>query len=121
MRLVTFLDYRCPYCRVLSEFLLDAKSLSKSEVIFKEWPILGEASTIAARAALAARKQGRYTDFHQRLMGAGFLPTMGYVTAIANELQLDEARFLDDLDSPETTEALRRAARCSVRSRSAGS
>ena len=35
---------------------------------YKEWPILGESSVLAARAALAAAKQGQYFRVHARMI-----------------------------------------------------
>jgi S-adenosylmethionine:tRNA ribosyltransferase-isomerase len=42
-------------------------------VVYKEFPILGPDSLFAARAALAARLQGRYEAFHRALMAEGTL------------------------------------------------
>jgi protein-disulfide isomerase len=39
-------------------------------VLYKEFPILGAGSQFAARAALAAHKQGKYLPFHTALMQA---------------------------------------------------
>ena len=39
-------------------------------LVFKEFPILGPESTLAARAALASRAQGLYKPFHWALLGA---------------------------------------------------
>ena len=39
-------------------------------LVFKEFPILGPESTLAARAALASRAQGLYWPFHRALLGA---------------------------------------------------
>ena len=51
--IVVFTDYQCSVCKAtapaLQQLLADDK---KVQVIFKDWPILGEASTIAAHAAL---------------------------------------------------------------------
>lgn len=33
-------------------------------IVYKEFPILGEGSVFAARAALAAERQGQYQAFH---------------------------------------------------------
>ena len=59
--LVEFFDYQCQYCRrvvpSLQALLAEDQGL---KVVFKEFPILGEASVTAARAALAAREQDRY-------------------------------------------------------------
>ena len=41
-----------------------------------------EVSDLAARTALAAKRQGAYVAFHQRLMRAAFAPTPDYITEL---------------------------------------
>ena len=69
---VEFFDYRCPHCRRMAPVV---KALLAEDpgirLVYKELPILGEESTLAARAALAARGQGKYVDAHDRLFGHG--------------------------------------------------
>src|ERR1700740_2247184 len=63
--IVEFFDYRCPYCKQVHptiQKLLDQDR--KLRFVYKEFPVLGEQSDIAAHAALAARLQGRYEPFH---------------------------------------------------------
>ena len=59
---VEFFDYNCPYCRkgfkTLEKVMKQDKNL---RVVFKEFPIFGNASLTAARAALASKKQGNIT------------------------------------------------------------
>jgi protein-disulfide isomerase len=67
---VEFFDYNCPYCRRAKpeiEALLEADA--NVRLVYREWPILGEGSVFAARAALAAREQGLYEEFHWAMMG----------------------------------------------------
>ncbi|MEZ5960751.1 MAG: DsbA family protein [Hyphomonadaceae bacterium] len=67
--IVEFYDYRCAYCHAAMQWVLDlARTRRDIRVVFKELPILSDASMEAARAALAARPQGRYLQFHQALM-----------------------------------------------------
>lgn len=66
---VEFFDYNCPYCKVVTEPMLEAvKADGKARVVFKEMPILSEDSAIAARVALAAKKQGKYEEVHRAFM-----------------------------------------------------
>jgi protein-disulfide isomerase len=66
---VEFFDYRCPYCKQV-EPSLDAllKEDTKLRIVYKEFPILGDTSVYAAHVALAAKKQGKYAEFHRALM-----------------------------------------------------
>src|SRR6516165_3972360 len=67
--LVEFFDYRCPYCKQvqprLQELLAGDREL---RIAYKEFPILGPVSLTAARAALAAKQQGKYEAFHNAMM-----------------------------------------------------
>lgn len=95
-----FSDARCVNCRVVSPILAKLDAEPGVHVTWHEWPILGPMSVRAARAALAARVQGAYGLFHERLMGATLLPTESYLTRLAQEAGIDPARLLADMDSP---------------------
>ncbi len=67
--LVEFLDYQCGYCKSVWQDLADVvDSDGKVRVIYKDFPILGPASVTAAKAALAAQRQGKYQALHYALM-----------------------------------------------------
>jgi predicted DsbA family dithiol-disulfide isomerase len=109
VQIATFLDYRCPYCRVLAD-IMSKMTTDSVRVVYKEWPILGRGSVIGARAALAADRQGKYLAFHLRLMKSSFVPTEGSVEALAAELGLNVPQLRDDMNSDGTTFALQRNA-----------
>ncbi|HXR88065.1 MAG TPA: DsbA family protein [Stellaceae bacterium] len=100
--LVEFFDYRCPYCKQI-EPSLDAllKEDGKLRIVYKEFPILGEASVYAAHVALAAKKQGKYAEFHRAMMGTK--GDIGDETAlnVATSLGLDASRIKADMSAPE--------------------
>ena len=60
----------------------------KIKVVFRELPILSEASNDAALMALAAAKQGKYYAFHKTMFATG-RPTPSTIQAAANEVGLD--------------------------------
>ncbi|WP_299843032.1 DsbA family protein [uncultured Jannaschia sp.] len=99
---IEFFDYNCPYCRrakpVLSELMAEDPGV---RVVGREWPILGEGSVFAARAALAAREQGLYEPFHWALMGMSGRAERASVLRVAEEVGLDVARLLTDMEAPE--------------------
>ena len=109
MPLVTFFDYRCPYCKVLAG-ILQSMPLDNVRVIYREWAILGPQSVLAARAALAADRQDKYLALHDRLMRARLVITPDYIDAIATELGLDLAQLHRDMTTEATTYALQRTA-----------
>jgi predicted DsbA family dithiol-disulfide isomerase len=103
-----FTDYRCPYCRVLSRLLRDIEDEAAGavSVAWHEWPILGEASEQAARAALAARRQGAYAAFHARLMRSAFVPTPGFLERLSEQIGVDADRLLRDMQSASIAEEI---------------
>jgi protein-disulfide isomerase len=70
--LVEFFDYACGYCRAAVD---DVERLiredTKLKVVYREMPVLGQASYDAARAALAVAKQGKYAAFHKAMFAGG--------------------------------------------------
>ena len=67
--IVIFTDYQCPICKTTDPALMRLISRDpKVRVIFKDWPVFGVRSHAAARAAIAAHRQGRYLAFHAALM-----------------------------------------------------
>jgi len=76
-------------------------------VVYKEFAILGPQSVIAARAALAAKRQGKYHEFHDALMTAEQADAHS-VSAIAKELGLDEDKLARDMQDPAIVAQLER-------------
>jgi protein-disulfide isomerase len=104
---VEFFDYRCPYCKVVAGRLMDAaKADGKVRIVFKELPILGPESVFAARAALAARKQGKYLEFHMALMQAKERLGDEATLRIAGQVGLDLARLKRDMAEAEITRTI---------------
>ena len=67
--LVEFFDYQCPHCIDMVPVVESLiKNNSQLKVVYKEFPIRGPMSDFSARAALAAQKQGKYSEFHKALM-----------------------------------------------------
>ncbi len=75
-------------------------------LVYREWPILGEGSVFAARAALAARNQGLYEEFHWALMGMKGRAEESSVLRVAADIGLDIEQLRKDMDSPEIDEHL---------------
>jgi protein-disulfide isomerase len=107
--LVEFFDYNCPYCRRVAPTVVELEEADPGlRVVYKEFPILGPGSEFAARAALAARKQGRYVPFHNALMHATAQVTEQTVIEIAREVGLDTERLEQDMRDPAIEEAIAR-------------
>lgn len=100
--IVEFFDYNCPYCQRAAA---DVKALMATDsdirVVYREWPILGDGSVFAARAALASQKQGQYEAFHFALMEAKGRKTEASVLRIAKDVGLDLDKLTEDMKAPE--------------------
>ena len=104
---VTFFDYHCGSCKRAAHELLELVRVdSDVRLVFKEWPMLGADSRTAARAALAARAQGRYAEFHSALMSAGGLFNEPRVLTIAQRSGLDVQRLSREMQSPALDQEL---------------
>ena len=108
---VEFFDYNCPYCRqvapVIEQAVADDPQL---RIVYKEFPILGPDSLFAAKAALAAARQGKYGEFHKALYAARTRVTEAVVLKVAAETGLDIARLKSDMQQPDIEGSISRNA-----------
>ena len=103
--IVEFMDYKCGYCRIASQWISEARQAYGDQIrfVFKEYPILGEESRVASRAALAALNQGEdvYWRFHTAMIqSSGPLPA-GRIENFARLAGVDVDQMLEDMDNPE--------------------
>lgn len=102
---IEFFDYNCPYCkRVMPEVDALLAEDGNIRLVLREWPILGEGSVFAARAALASRKQGKYAELHAAMMGMRGKVEAETVLRVAAEVGLDVEKLKADMQSPEVEE-----------------
>ena len=101
---VEFTDYRCPYCRSMRGVILDLLRQERDvRVVVKPVPILGPASMMAARAALAAHLQGKFAPFHDALLALRGEIDEATLFQVAAEVGLDAARLRRDMAGLEVT------------------
>jgi protein-disulfide isomerase len=68
--IVLFTDYNCMHCRAAHKTIESVVAEDGNvRLVYREWPVLGPDSLLAAKAALAADFQGKYAAFHAALMG----------------------------------------------------
>ncbi|HEY6579192.1 MAG TPA: thioredoxin domain-containing protein [Rhizomicrobium sp.] len=106
--IVEFFDYNCPYCRAslpaMKKFYLTHKD---ARFAFIEFPIKGPLSTVAARAAMAARNQPeKYVAFHFALMSQEGSVDENTVYSVAKMTGIDLTRLKADMKSPKVDLAL---------------
>ena len=106
--LVEFFDYQCPYCKEV-EPSLEALARHDKELrfVYKEFPVLGPVSVTAARAALAARKQGKYVPFHRAMIALKGKLDDAAVFKTAASVGLDVERLKRDMKDPAIDRALK--------------
>jgi protein-disulfide isomerase len=107
--IVEFSDYQCPYCkRVHSSVQSVLKGDGKVKLVFKDLPILGEPSRIAALAALAARNQGKHLALHDALLEFGGKLDRAKIIEIAGSVGLDVTRLQKDMEDPKLPQIIER-------------
>jgi len=105
--IVEFFDYQCGYCKRLAGPL---RSLVEQDgdirLVMLEFPILGPESLVAAKAALAARRQGLYAPFHWALIGRRGTPDEAALREVADQVGLDWDRLQRDMRDPAIEKSL---------------
>ena len=96
-----FFDYSCGYCKRMFPAVVKAMEASKVRVVVKEFPILGPNSVLAAEYALAADRQGKYAEFHGKLMTAPGRLSPEFLDATATEVGLNLEQLKADAKGPE--------------------
>jgi protein-disulfide isomerase len=99
---VEFFDYRCGYCKKAAGAVTQLqKEDRRVRVIYKDFPILGDASELAAKAALASKLQGKHQAFHEALLAFKGDLTKDSILSLAGEVGLDVKRLEQDMANPE--------------------
>lgn len=108
--LVEFLDYRCGYCKKSHPEV--AKMLATDgniRLIVKEFPILGEQSTLASQFSIAVKNTAggdAYKNVTDALMSMNADINMATLTRLANTFGLDMAAIEDAMDGPQVAEEI---------------
>ncbi len=99
---VEFFDYNCGYCKRALEDINTVLEQDKNvRFIFKEYPILGPSSEVAARWAEAAHRQGKYFEFHQAVMHSMNPLNEENLEKIGKDVGLDVEKLKTDANSAE--------------------
>ncbi|MEI7712908.1 MAG: DsbA family protein [Rhodospirillales bacterium] len=98
---VEFFDVRCPYCKKLEPEMAKLLAADKGvKLVYKDLPILGPASTLGAKALLAAHRQNAYEKFRDAVMAMPGDIGMASLEAVAKKQGLDWAKMARDIDDP---------------------
>jgi protein-disulfide isomerase len=102
--IVEFFDYACPYCRdahpVLAQLMEDDPNI---RIVYKEFPVLGEASVFAARVGIAVHllAPDLYLDYHTAMFEARGRLSPEIALQTATEVGVDRTRLLEAVESDE--------------------
>jgi protein-disulfide isomerase len=100
--IVEFSDFQCPHCKHLQPVLKQIEEeYPQVKIYFKNYPITRAHpyAQIAAQAALAAGKQGKFWEFHDKLYGGDQdKESPSDLERYARQLKLDIARWKKDMD-----------------------
>ena len=104
---VEFFDYNCGYCkRAYEDVLALTESNKNARIVLMEMPILGPTSLDAAKWAMAAKKQGKYFEYHQALMETKLPKNEATFIKLAKEVGLDADKMKTDAASESVMEEI---------------
>ena len=109
LTLVEFSDFQCPYCAAaVPQIRAILKAYPKDvKLIFKQFPLqIHPQADLAAAAATAAQKQGKFWEMHDALYDSQDDLSRKHIMALAEKAGLDMKRFENDIDSTEVREAV---------------
>lgn len=102
--IVEFADFQCPFCAKVPAVIDEVLKAYPNEVkfVYKQLPLPMHPNAMsAARAALAANKQGKYWPMYEKLFENQRALDMESLKKYAQEVGLDMAQFDKDAASPE--------------------
>jgi len=107
--LALFTDFQCPYCARIVPLLNQVleKNKGKVKLVFKNFPLnTHQFARKAAAAALAAGKQGKFWELHDRLFQNYNRLNDQVVQEQAQQLGLDMQRFQKDMNDPQIAQVI---------------
>lgn len=107
LTIVDFADYQCAPCRKMEDVLNNLiKKDNHLRIIYIDYPMFGERSTFAAKAALAARSQNKYLELHEAMMHAKKPLTSKEVFSLAAAQGIDVEKLKTDMSSKRVLQHL---------------
>ena len=112
--MVVFSSFQCPSCQEFTQSIkcLESKYGDKLCIVFKNFPLSEKCNSLligdvqpgacdAAKAALAAKRQGKFWSFHDRFFSTGLSADDNSLKAIAKETGLNMELWETDRHSKE--------------------
>ena len=102
-----FSDYNCGYCkRIFNDLQAVLAEQPDVRLVVKEFPILAETSVLAAKAAIAAHRQGKFRQFHISMMTWRGKIDGDAIDAAVQKAGLDKNRLRKDMEDELTAAIL---------------
>lgn len=104
---VVFLDYNCPHCRRTHAEIMSWLSRNPDKSLrIVEFPVLGQGSLVAARAALAAHDSGQYDKVSAALVGVDGQNTPENIEQTLTKSGADVGAVLQGFNADSVTERI---------------
>jgi protein-disulfide isomerase len=103
--IIVFSDFQCPFCARVQPALDELRKRHPDDVrlVFRHMPLaMHPLARSAAKAAIAADRQGKFWRMHDFLFNLEGAPDERTVRKAVKRLRLDKRRFARDLASPKT-------------------
>lgn len=107
---VEFADFQCPFCARNTPLVKQILDTYPKEVnfVYKEFPLssIHKNAMNASKAAIAAKKQGKYWEMHDKLFENSGNLSEDNLKKFAKEVGLNVEQWQKDFDSPEVTKEI---------------
>ncbi len=101
-----FFDFNCGHCARQSDTINAVLAANNDvKVVYKNFPVLGPSSELAARAALAAHQQNKFKEFYSEVYKTRERSVEAF-KGIASRLGLDVDQWEKDLESEKVQQEL---------------
>lgn len=105
--IVEFFDYHCGFCKKSLAGLMKTVEDDKNiKLVLREFPVLGNDSRFAAKAAMAAIEQDKYMELHLEMMEAKGKLTRSRIENMVIKVGMDLVRFNQDVSNPDYEKVL---------------
>lgn len=101
---IEFSDFQCPYCKRGADTMTELMKAYPNDVkvVFKHLPLpFHQQAEPAAKASLAAHKQGKFWEMHDALFNNQQKLSPEFYEETAKELKLDVDKFKKDMEAPD--------------------
>jgi len=107
--IIEFSDFECPFCSRGKATMDEVQKAYPNDVkvVFKNFPLPFHKNAVpAAKAAMAANKQGKFWEMHDKLFENQKELGQAFYEKAAAEIGLDVAKFKADMNDPEIDKSI---------------